>query len=409
MKILIAGENASARKGGEAILPLKYAIMMQRRGHDVVLVTHSRNREEITEDYPALASVTHFIEDAASHRFLWRVGDKFSEALRDRLFGNLIVILSAWDMRRIVRRLLRTDKFDLVHQPTPVSPATPSPLYGLGVPVVIGPMNGGMSYPPGFATREGRAAQFFLKLGRMTARAANRLWPGKAQAAILLVANERTRRALPLVHGNTVIMSENGVDLDIWAPPSPRTESAHRKGFRLVFMGRMIAWKGLDLTLQALDAARLRRPDLNITLDILGDGPERAWIEASGTPGVYVHGFLTQAECAARLTGANALILNSLRECGGAVILEAMALGVPVIASDWGGPSEYVTAETGLLVHPAPPDSFAERLADAVLYLADTPEVAAAMGEAGSARARALYDWEDLADRMEDIYRKVRA
>lgn len=408
MNILIAGENASALKGGEAILPLRYAIMMLRRGHAVTLVTHARNREEISSDYPDLAPVTRYIDDALSHRVLWAIGSKFPDALRDRLFGNLLVILTALDMRRVVRGLLGAQNFDVVHQPSPVSPATPSPLYGLGVPVVIGPMNGGMSYPPGYTAREGWAARFFLRLGRMVARLANRLWPGKRQAAVLLVANDRTRRALPLHHDNIVTMVENGVDLQLWAP-CEIAGASQRKGVRLVFMGRMIALKGLDLTLQALQVARARRPDLNITLDILGDGPERAWIEASGTPGVYVHGFLTQSECAARLSGATALILNSLRECGGAVILEAMALGVPVIASDWGGPSEYVTPETGLLVHPSPPDSFAARLADAVLYLADNPEAAAAMGEAGIARARALYDWEDLADRMEDIYRKLRA
>ena len=408
MKILIAGENASALKGGEAILPLRYAVMMQARGHDVTLVTHARNRVEISSDYPQLAPITRYIEDAVSHRTLWAIGSKFPDALRDLLFGNLIAILTAKDMRRIVLDLLRTQQFDVVHQPSPVSPATPSPLYGLGVPVVIGPMNGGMSYPPGYTTREGRAARFFLRIGRMAARLANRLWPGKRQAARLLVANERTLRALPLHHDSIVTMVENGVDLQLWTPRETAGAS-QRKGVRLVFMGRMIPLKGLDLTLQALQLARARRPDLNITLDILGDGPERGWIEARALPGVHVHGFLTQAECATRLSGATALVLNSLRECGGAVILEAMALGVPVIASDWGGPSEYVTPETGVLVNPSPPDSFAERLADAILYLADNPEVAAAMGKAGMARIRALYDWEDLADRMEDIYRTVSA
>jgi glycosyltransferase involved in cell wall biosynthesis len=407
MRILIAGENASARKGGEAILPLIYAKRLQARGHDVVLITHARNRDEISTDYPNLAPVTHYIEDAHAHRVLWALGERFPDGLRDRLFGNLIGILTAWDMRRIARRLAVQHAFDIVHQPIPVSPATPSPLYGLGVPVVIGPMNGGMSYPPGFDAREGRASRLFLKLGRMTARLANRLWPGKRKAALLMVANERTRRALPLEHPNILTIPENGVDLSIWVPPPPYTGPSLRQGFRMVFMGRMIALKGLDLTMQALEIARARRPDLNITLDILGDGPERDWIEARNLPGVYVHGFLTQPECAARLTGADALILNSLRECGGAVILEAMALGVPVIASDWGGPADYVTPATGILVHPAPADSFADRLADAIVHLAEHPDLAQRMGQAGQDLIHAEYDWEKRITRMEQIYQSI--
>lgn len=407
MKILIAGENASARKGGEAILPLNYARLLQARGHDVVLVTHARNKAEIVSDFPTLAPLTHYIDDALSHRVLWALGGVFPEALRDRLFGNLIAILTAWDMRRIVRALVRHDRFDLVHQPIPVSPATPSTLYDLGVPVVIGPMNGGMSYPPGFETREGRSARLFLGLGRRIARLANRVWPGKARAAILLVANERTRRALPLEHSTIVTMSENGVDLGIWAPPPAAAKMERRHGFRLVFMGRMIALKGLDLTLQALDIARGRKPDLDITLDILGDGPERGWIEARNIPGVHVHGFLTQAECAARLTGADALILNSLRECGGAVILEAMALGVPVIASDWGGPAHYVTPQTGILVSPMPANNFALRLADAIVQMVENPAQTRRMGQAGQERVRAEFNWDARIVQMERIYQSV--
>lgn len=409
MKILIVGENASARKGGEAILPLKYAVMMQERGHDVVLVTHARNRDEITTDYPTLAPVTRYIEDARTHRWLWAIGERFPAGLRDQLFGGLIHILTALDMRKLVRAALSEDSFDVVHQPIPVSPMAPSPLHGLKVPLVIGPMNGGMSYPPGYGKREGTVVRVVLKLGRLTMRFANRLWAGKRQAAVLLVANERTRRALPLDHDRIITMTENAVDMRVWKLPEEQPNAAQRQGFRLTFIGRMIPLKGLDLTLQAMLIVRASRPDLNITLDILGDGPERAWIERRAIPGVYVHGLLTQADCAARLAGANALILNSLRECGGAVILEAMALGVPVIASDWGGPAEYVTPETGLLVHPSPPQTFPKRLAAAILQLADNPDLAQRMGVAGVARVAAHFDWEDQADRMEKIYNSVRA
>lgn len=409
MKILIAGENASARKGGEAILPLKYALLMQERGHDVALVTHARNREEITIEYPSLVPVTRYMTDSVAHRWLWTLGLRFPAGIRDQIFGGLIHVLTARDMRKMVRAVLRRDRFDVVHQPIPVSPMAPSPLYGLDVPLVIGPMNGGMSYPPGYGAREGAVVRLFLKLGRLTARLANRLWAGKRQAAALLVANERTRRALPLDHNQIITMTENAVDLRVWKLPDAPPGAGLRKGFRLVFMGRMIPLKGLDLTLQAMLIVRASRPDLNITLDILGDGPDRAWIERHALPGVHVHGYLSQAECAARLAGANALILNSLRECGGAVILEAMALGVPVIASDWGGPAEYVSPETGILVHPSPPDGFPKRLAEAILRLADNPDLAQRMGAAGVARVREQYDWQDKAQQMEEIYRSVRA
>ena len=66
-------------------------------------------------------------------------------------------------------------------------------IFGLGVPVVIGPMNGGMDYPPHFRQRGAAERRYLLGLGRAIAEAMNRLMPGKRRAAFLLVANAADR------------------------------------------------------------------------------------------------------------------------------------------------------------------------------------------------------------------------
>ena len=411
--ILIVAGNASARSGGESILPLHYFTHLAARGWPVTLIAHERNREELCAHLPDLVDQMRFTADTALQRLAWRLGRHFPGAIEEHVFGNLIELGNSLQLRRLVRAEIRAGRAALVHQPVPVSPAAPSTLFGLEVPVVIGPMNGGMNYPPGYASRfERPLARTLVPLGRRMAALVNRLLPGKPQAAMLLVANQRTARALPIRHARVVELVENGVDMRLWrgAAPLPNPDG----GFRLVFLGRLIALKGLDYTLQALARARAARPDLDIRLDILGDGPERAPLtvltEQLGlAEAVRFHGFLPQAECARHLAGAQALILNSLRECGGAVVLEAMALGKPVIAADWGGPADYVDESCGLLVAPSPPEGFETRLAEAMLRLAANPEAAAELGRNGAERVRLHYDWARKIERIEALYAEVLA
>lgn len=404
-RILIVADNASATFGGEAILPLKYFTLLARRGRDVRLITHERNRDGLNVLAPDLASRITYSADTAAHRLLWRIGARFPGAIRDHLFGNLMGLITGWQQRKMARALVREGQVDLVHQPIPVSPAAPSLLHGLGVPVVIGPMNGGMTYPPGYEDFEGRASRLFLGLGRPLAGLVNRLIPGKRRAALLLVANARTAAALPVTGVPVVELVENAVDFSLW--PDPGLRLPHQGPLRLVFMGRLVDWKALDVTLQAL--AKVRHP---VTLDILGDGAERPRLEALTrelglSRRVTFHGFLPQSACAGHLASANALILSSLRECGGAVVLEAMAMGLAVIASDWGGPADYLDPGCGILVPPAPREGFAERLAEAIERLAADPDLARRMGERGAEKARSDYDWQRKIDRIEALYRQA--
>ncbi|MCB1389610.1 MAG: glycosyltransferase family 4 protein [Rhodobacteraceae bacterium] len=402
-RILIVADNASARFGGEAILPLKYFTLLARRGRDVRLITHERNRDGLLALAPDLAERIVYSPDTPLHRWLWRIGSRFPGAIRDHLFGNLMGLVTGWQQRRLARGLVHKGLVDLVHQPIPVSPAAPSLLHGLGVPVVIGPMNGGMTWPPGYEDFEGRASRLFVGIGRPMAGLVNRLIPGKRRAALLLVANERTARALPVRNLPVVELVENAVDFALWPDPGPRPVPGGP--LRLAFMGRLVDWKALDVALTALTRTREA-----VTLDILGDGPERAALEAQARAlglhdRVTFHGFLPQRDCAPHLARADALILPSLRECGGAVVLEAMAMGLAVIASDWGGPADYLDADCGLLVPPAPREGFAARLAEAIDSLA--PGRARAMGAAGAAKVRAQYDWAQKVDTIEALYRRA--
>ncbi len=101
--------------------------------------------------------------------------------------------------------------------------------------------------------------------------------------------------------------------------------------------------------------------------------------------------------------------MPSLRDCGGAVVLEAMASALPVIATAWGGPMDYLDSSCGILVPAPDPDTFVRSLADAMVRLATEPSLRDQLGHAGRRRVLAEFDWERKMDYMLKVYRAVQA
>jgi len=277
-------------------------------------------------------------------------------------------------------------------------------MFGLGVPVVIGPLNGGMEYPPAFRRTESWISRTALAFARLFAELGNTLLPGKKHASVVLVANERTRRALPSgMRGQVIELVENGIDIGVWQGPSVHAESTVPC---FVFIGRLVDWKAVDVVIGALK----RVP--SATFEIIGDGPMlESWRSLTAELGlndrVHFVGWLSQQECATRLQSAVALVLPSLYECGGAVVLEAMAMGKPVIATHWGGPADYLDASCGILVQPETYSSLVAGFAEAMQKLIDSPELAKSMGAAGRERAVRDFDWQRKIDKVIGIYRAL--
>lgn len=83
--------------------------------------------------------------------------------------------------------------------------------------------------------------------------------------------------------------------------------------------------------------------------------------------------------------------------------MEAMAVGLPVIATNWGGPGDYLNSTWGILVEPASKEGFVKGLTDAMLKLTQSPELRPSMGCAGRERVRQHFDWEGKVDRILEI------
>jgi glycosyltransferase involved in cell wall biosynthesis len=263
-----------------------------------------------------------------------------------------------------------------------------------------------MTYPSGFKYLESPLERNFIAFGRWGSGFINWLLPGKRKAVLLLVANDRTRRALPPgICGNIKELVENGVDLDLWRGADGMNPE-RKEQLRLAFIGRLIPWKGVDLLLEAIASVANQIPT---RLDIIGRGEERERLERlvqklNLQDNVIFHGFVEQERSRDLLALCDALVLPSVYECGGAVVLEAMASGKPVIATRWGGPADYLDSATGILVEPSGRKAMIAQLAEAIKQLNGNPERFKEMGVAARTKVEQCFSWSSKIEHIIPLY-----
>lgn len=222
---------------------------------------------------------------------------------------------------------------------------------------------------------------------------------------LVAITEEIAREAKDLlgVAPEKVVRLSNGVDLGRFQARTAPPEGPPR----VLFLGRLGEQKRVDLLLEAMALVRRRLP--RAELDVAGDGPllQALQVQAERLGLRRAARFLGRVEDVRPLfAAAHALALPSRVEGMSNAILEAMASGVPVVATRVAGTSELVGDEVeGLLV---PPDD-AEALAAALLRVLESPELSGALGAAGRRRVEAEHDLERVVEAHARLFREVGA
>lgn len=204
------------------------------------------------------------------------------------------------------------------------------------------------------------------------------------------------------VSGDRITLLGHGIDCDRFVPDPERAAARRAQGapIRVGYAGRFRREKGL---VHLLAATR----DLDVDLLLLGDGPDAAALKASAGPRVSFAPPLPYERMHEFYPGIDIFVLPSIPLPGlveqfGFVLIEAMASGIPVVASAIGGIPD-VLGDAGVLVPPG--DEHALR--EAIAALAADPQRRRRLAESGRARALAHYRREDVADRMRAVWRRL--
>ncbi|MEO6294911.1 MAG: glycosyltransferase family 4 protein [Candidatus Limnocylindria bacterium] len=199
----------------------------------------------------------------------------------------------------------------------------------------------------------------------------------------------------------------NGVDMDRFTSAQPFEELRDGRTLNILFVGRLEARKGLIHLLKAYH--RLRKRKVDARLLVVGAGPKlreyKRFVGLRGIRDVEFLGRVSDAEKVRYFASADIYCApNTGQESFGIVLLEAMAAGVPIVASDIHGFKRVVERNVqGLLVEPRNPRA----LAAALYALARDPDLRHEMGDAGRVRAPE-FTWDRVTERIVDYYYEVR-
>ena len=317
-------------------------------------------------------------------------------------------------LKAVVAKALAAHDFDVIHHLTFGKYWIPSRLAGLPRPFIFGPVGGGECSPSSLAacsSRRGRIAEMVkgFVIGLVT------MLPGTKSlyhsAAWSFAATTQTELALRQLGVSRVsILPQSGIrpsDLPRINPPSSQWDSDE---LLLVTAARLIHWKAIHLAIEAIaEASRTIR----VRLIVLQTGPEMKNLKALARrlgvgELVEFKGRLPRLEDVYQeIARADALVHPALHEAFGQACLESLALGVPVICLNWGGPGLITDLKTGFAVEPGDQDETVERLTDAIRRLDIERRAGISRSTDCQTRAFGHFGWDHLAEAILSRYHKI--
>ncbi|MEM1278043.1 MAG: glycosyltransferase family 4 protein [Pseudomonadota bacterium] len=389
-QIVVVSTNAGQAMGGEAIKAYQFFIELNKVAERVTLVTHERCRDQL-----AHLQETHdirLIEDDWIMVCLWR----------SRILRFLVSPYFHMQVRRLVPSIAASGS--ILHYLCPISPVA-NRLPPRGYKLILGPLNGNITYPSGFSAREGMKARLRQRAQVVVQKVLGKLWPEKKRFDTILVSGfERTRaslRAAGCPPDQMVDVCDSGLTDDTVI--EPRMTHTGRNT-RFICSGRFIDYKGIDLAIRAIARAN---PD--VTLDVFGDGEMGgAWKALSEELGltdrVSFHGWCPHEELLERMRTYRGYLFPTLAEANGIVMQEAMMIGLPVVTLKWGGPEGLADESSAVLIEPKDEDWVVARIAEAIDHLSDDATFANELAQNARRIAEERFPWSKVLPTWTECY-----
>jgi glycosyltransferase involved in cell wall biosynthesis len=362
---------STSRPHGEALIALGLMSELAARGHSITAFT-----KEADAGVEAMPWETVLIPDTGGLDSFAQL--RYSRAARERLgaMGPTGFDIAHW-------------LFPTGHQPAP-------PLPPAGQPLVVGPLMDPWPsrrrwWPPGFAVANAMSPYL--------ARRYRRTLEG---AGAVLVCTDQARRVLPNDRlASAAVELPYGVDTERFTVrPLPSTPT-------LLYVGRMERAKGVDGLVRAFAATAGRLPEARLLLAGQGTLVEELRSDLKRPSLKDRAEYLGVVEPQAMpelMAAASAVALPSVGEPFGMTLLEGMAAGRALLATNRNGPASIVVpGEGGILVEPGDESA----LTSGILELLEAPDRLQTMGQFNRRRAEQIYGWPRVAERLEAVYRRV--
>jgi glycosyltransferase involved in cell wall biosynthesis len=388
---------------GEAILGWNLIRQLSRR-HQLWVMTRSYNSEAIERAQRE--------GEAANVDFHYLSLPKAFSGLLRNFFGFRIYYLF-WQIRayRVARRMHRDVGFDAFHQITFNNDWMPSFIGALlPIPFLWGPVGGGQRIPPTLVKeldlknrvleRARLMGQWFWRKSYYRTRCARR-------ASAILVCNQETKQKILPLSQRIHFFPVNGISPNEYSPEAGRPRPPDTR-FRVLYAGRLDPIKGLRLGLRAFE--RFSRKYPQAVFEIVGSGPEegplKKFVMDRGLQSnVFFTAWLPRRELLRKMEQCDIFLFPSFRDGGGAVVVEAMCAGKPVIGLDAGGPGFHIRPGWGIKISPRNREQVVREMAESLEKLYLDEDFRNKLGQAARKRVSEFYVWDRLGEKLFEIYR----
>jgi glycosyltransferase involved in cell wall biosynthesis len=407
LRILVLAPDANPDGTCGPLLSFSQAEALARF-HDVTLAVRSTSEKPVRRRQGELHSVEVIHLPRLQRIYAWSMRYIFKGEFTSRAltaFAYPFCVAFEWKAWRQTRTRIKGGEYDVVLRLLPVPAVLPSPfaffLRKGPIPFVIGPVSGGLPWPPGFSHAKKqkewiaglRGLYRFLPFGRSTYR----------HAAAIIAGASQTHSEFASYQDKLFFLLENGVSGSLCSE-GPRF-SERNSQLNLIFVGGLYPVKACDLALRA--ATPLLRSDL-ARFTVVGDGPERGRLERLTRSlgiekAVSFCGWVSHDEVQQRLQQADVLVFPSVRDNSPAVVFEALAAGAVPVVADFGGPGDTVHPGVGYKVPLTNESDLVSQMEKILISLAQDRNLLNRLRQQGIAYAREHLTWDAKAQRITQV------
>ncbi len=339
------------------------------------------------------------------------IGSK-SMACLQHFDGFYYIGYRAWQRAalRCAKKLHGQHPFDLVHQVTYCGYREPGNWWRLGIPLVWGPVGGTQNFPTRFLSQLDTASAVRElvrnQLNHWQLNHDRRVRSAARNAVKVLTATSTAQRDVERATGVACQrLLETAIEPDF---DFVERELDASRPFRILWSGRLRAWKALPMLLHALHQLP---SEVRYELRVMGVGASEArWKRLAKRLHIDQHvewiGWPDYRDSVAQYAWADAFVFTSLRDTSGTGLLESLAAGTPIIGVDHQGAHDIMTSECALPVAVTEPRETIEGFASAIHRLVADPQLWRRLSS-GAQRRSLHYTWDRLSSEIDNVYGRI--
>ena len=398
--ILVSAYGCEPLKGSEPGIGWNWVLQMAKNNR-LHVITRANNQKMIEAYLPEKLKKNII--------FYYYDTPKFIKNLKHKAKG-LYFYYFCWQMGIIstIRYILKREKIDYTMHLTFGSMWMPTFLPLFRTPFIWGPIGGGDCEPRSFL-RVLPLKQRFIQTTRYAMNAFSFLNPfimiPATKAVAILARTPNSAHVIPhCFQHKTKVILETAMEEHVFRYRKEKRENDNT--IRLITTGRLLPNKNILTAVRALKYIPKKN---RISLTIVGSGYQKKAIEAEAKnngweDNVKIITEIPRQDVLKLVEQSDIFLFPSLREGGSWSLMEAMAIGLPVVCLDWAGMAITVDDTCAIRLPITSPEQMPKDMANAIIKLIENPELREQMGEAGRKRIKYVFNWEAKGFFMEELF-----